>query len=255
MDKIPVVEIFSTIQGEGPGLGKPSLFIRLGGCNLRCQFQGEACDTPYAVFTPEALTKKNPALKAGYNKWYTYTVKEMVKEIKDQPIRHLVFSGGEPALYQEFIREVVIAVLNIGSEEYADFENYTPPSFEMETNGTIPIVSLKEFHDFTFNISVKLSSSNQEKGYDNKRINPEALASFPDNRSVYKFVITDPKKDLVEIKEILGIRPLPVYLMPEGMDRQTVLKNSPAVIDMCIKNKFRFTPREHINVWDIKKGV
>ena len=72
---------------------------------------------------------------------------------------------------------------------------------------------------------------------------------------VYKFVITDPEKDLVEIQEILNIRKFPVYVMPEGMTRETVIKNSPAVVKLAIENNFRFSPREHVVIWDTKKGV
>lgn len=36
-----LIEVFRSIQGEGPAMGRPALFIRLSGCNLRC----EGCDT------------------------------------------------------------------------------------------------------------------------------------------------------------------------------------------------------------------
>lgn len=42
--ELRVVKIFGTIQGEGPFIGHPAIFIRLHGCNLRCHF----CDTEFS---------------------------------------------------------------------------------------------------------------------------------------------------------------------------------------------------------------
>ena len=43
--KIKISEIFFSIQGEGVLIGTPTVFIRLYGCNLRCDW----CDSMYAV--------------------------------------------------------------------------------------------------------------------------------------------------------------------------------------------------------------
>jgi 7-carboxy-7-deazaguanine synthase len=45
-DELYVQEIFLTIQGEGPFVGRPAIFVRLGGCNLACKF----CDTEFESF-------------------------------------------------------------------------------------------------------------------------------------------------------------------------------------------------------------
>ena len=44
-DKLVVNEIFYSIDGEGRRAGCASVFVRLAGCNLRCNY----CDTAYAL--------------------------------------------------------------------------------------------------------------------------------------------------------------------------------------------------------------
>jgi len=46
-----------------------------------------------------------------------------------------------------------------------------------------------------------------------------------------------------------------VFLMPEGTSRDVILEKSKALVDICIKYNFRFSPREHVNIWGNRRGV
>ncbi len=83
MADFPLVECFATLQGEGRNTGRPCIFVRFAGCNLRCAW----CDTDLAehrhlsleslVAEVESLAKKHPAH------------------------RSVIFTGGEPLLQAE----------------------------------------------------------------------------------------------------------------------------------------------------------
>ena len=232
MNKAPVVEVFESIQGEGRSLGVPSIFVRLWGCNLRCTFSGIECDTPYAV-----VREKDKAPLTN--------VTNLINKIKSLKPKHIVWTGGEPALYQDYIVSVM--------KELKKLDSYTS---EVETNGTL--IANKDYKDYVdlFNISVKLKSSNQQtEVYDKVRINDIAIKSFPIARSSFKFVISK-KEDIHEVLNLHYKHPmLPVYLMPEGITRNQIVNNSEMVVELCIQNNFIYSPREHIIIWDILRGV
>lgn len=75
-----VVEIFSSIDGEGKRTGLPTTFIRLFGCNLNCSY----CDTRYGC--------------EGDN--YTImSVTEIVNKVKELGIPNITITGGEPLIH------------------------------------------------------------------------------------------------------------------------------------------------------------
>ena len=78
--KLPLVEDFYTIQGEGFHTGKPAYFIRLGGCDVGCAW----CDAKYTW---------NPRM-------YPPTpIEEIVERAVACAAQSIVITGGEPLMY------------------------------------------------------------------------------------------------------------------------------------------------------------
>lgn len=86
--KIPIIERFKSIQGEGPEMGQPTTFVRVAGCNMqpKCYF----CDTNYS-WIPNAEIVNMP-----------------IKELADslQQTDHITITGGEPTLYDKQLKEL-----------------------------------------------------------------------------------------------------------------------------------------------------
>ncbi len=98
-----IQSIFATLQGEGPYVGWPAIFIRLGGCNLACSF----CDTEFESFQP---------LKLG-------DILDTVRRLTTSNQRLIVITGGEPFLQP--IEPLCTRLLEAGFK------------VQIETNGTL----------------------------------------------------------------------------------------------------------------------
>jgi 7-carboxy-7-deazaguanine synthase len=75
-----VTEIFFSIQGEGTRAGRPCVFVRFTGCDLRCNY----CDTAYAFTGGREASRQ-----------------EIVAEVARHPCRLVLLTGGEPMLQPE----------------------------------------------------------------------------------------------------------------------------------------------------------
>ena len=97
-----VNETFLSLQGEGYFTGTAAFFLRLSGCNLRCPF----CDTQHQSYTEMSED-------------------EIVVEASRHKPRHIVITGGEPALQL--------------TESLVDKLHEAGFFIQVETNGTLPL--------------------------------------------------------------------------------------------------------------------
>lgn len=73
--RLKLTEIFLSIQGEADSVGWPTVFVRLTGCPLRCQY----CDTQYAFYGGE---------------WFL--LPQILERVAAYQVRHVCVTGGEP---------------------------------------------------------------------------------------------------------------------------------------------------------------
>ncbi len=100
---LKVNEVFHSIQGEGLRTGQASVFLRLSGCNLACEF----CDTDHSSFTEMAEEQ----------------ILDAVREVGG-PCRWVVLTGGEPLIQP--VAGLIESLHQAGHK------------VQVETNGTVP---------------------------------------------------------------------------------------------------------------------
>ena len=225
MTRLVVSEVFGpTVQGEGPSLGRRCGFVRLGRCNLACQW----CDTPYTWrWTDHDQEKELSDVASG----------EIVDRLAAMGVDMVVITGGEPLLQQRELRPLVGAL--------RDGRGWR---VEVETAGTIaPDLDVDRW-----NVSPKLASSGNPAA---RRYKPEVLRAFAaTERAAFKFVITAPG-DLDEVAAIVRDCDLPdVWLMPEGTDAAAVVERMAWVVPAAIERGWHATTRLHILMWGDERG-
>ena len=143
-DVLKVRSIFYTIQGEGPLMGKPAVFVRLSHCNLQCSF----CD---AFF------------EQGVDMTFEQIYDEIRKELPDNiETANIVITGGEPMLqtnivpFIDCIRGTDLPVLD----------------FQIESNGMLWVEGLETRAIVV--ISPKCNEDKDGNPTDYKHIHPKA---------------------------------------------------------------------------------
>ncbi len=107
-----ISEIFCSIQGESTYAGLPCIFIRLAGCNLRCNY----CDTTYS-----------------YESDISLSINDIITKVKGyDSVRLVEITGGEPLLQPE-INQLFESLHKNG---------YT---ILLETNGSISLKNVPEY--------------------------------------------------------------------------------------------------------------
>lgn len=225
-DLIAVHTIWETLQGEGPFVGCPALFVRLVGCNLQCP----NCDTLYlANSTTEGFVTETMAAAEIIHR-------RAMKASRDIRMPSLiVITGGEP------FRQPSTIALALELIEYGNI-------VQIETNGTIARPWQADHHGLTIVISPKGSNVH------------ESWLNGAQGNLHWKYVggadELDPADGLP--LGVLGYKTRPtrppgrcylqghVYLQPEDSKDPTENKrNEEAVVASCLKFGYRFTPQLH----------
>ena len=81
--RLKLTEVFLSLQGEAREVGWPTVFVRLTGCPLRCQY----CDTTYAFHGGQ---------------WWSFEA--ILAKVASFGVRHVCVTGGEPLAQKDCLR-------------------------------------------------------------------------------------------------------------------------------------------------------
>ena len=268
--KFRYIEAFYSLQGEGKYVGVPSVFLRMYGCNFKCQGfgmkKGELSNEYLKIDPSKAKSLEDlPLVHTGcdsYAAWdprtkhlaKTVTGDELVETLLNlTPNKsfgdnvHLVITGGEPLLGWQ---KGWIEVLNkIDSLRYVTFEtNCTQDLREDFRQAEFPHIK-----EFLFSCSPKLSASGES--WDDA-IKPDVALqyqSFKNSDMYFKFVVEN-EEHIKEVNRADGMYKgkgvnAPVYLMPVGGCYEEYTANRKKVADFALKGGFKYSPRLHVDIW------
>lgn len=234
-------EIFESVQGEGPHVGRPSVFIRLAGCNLQCVW----CDTPYTWnWDGAGFAHREQRTYDQASQQLAMAPEAVLEAVRRFRSRDFVLTGGEPMAQQPAWVPVLEALRSA----------WPQACFDVETNGTL--APRPEFDRFvqTYVVSPKLASS----GMPLEKRRRDALAGFAaDDRAAFKFVVASEadRAEVVEMVTTYGVPRRRVHLMPEGTSEGALSANTERVLEACLEHGFIFADRLHVRLFGQKRGT
>ena len=231
-------EIFASLQGEGPSLGRPSTFVRLSRCNLACRW----CDTAYTWrFAGDNRPHKDELAFDRSANQVTLSEEEVATRIAALSPGRLVITGGEPLLQGAALARLVALLPGM--------------HVEIETNGTVGPHPALDGHVHQYNVSPKLAHSGNPAEL---ALIPERLAAWvADPRAYFKFVIAD-ADDLGEVLALKSRYAIPsdrLFLMAEGRSPAELAERNRWLAETCLQYGLRFTDRLHIHLWGDTRGT
>lgn len=241
-----ITEIFYSIQGEGPQIGMPAVFIRLAGCNLSCLY----CDTTYSW-------KKDEIVSIEMSNEQVMDIISFECEKFDAKPELIIFTGGEPLLQQTKICDLIEYLgskMNMYNGNASVLRNLKYISFE--TNGTVVpnfllLNIIKPFNPI-FVISPKLQFSKFKDVWTKHSM-------LNGSHDIYFKFVVENKDSLDDIQLFLNyrenIRQNMVYLMPEALSVADQVSKLDMVFDFAKRYNYRVTPRIHIMAYGNVRGV
>lgn len=281
MAKLKVAELFYSIQGEGRYMGVPSVFLRVFGCNFKCEGfgmpKGEKSEE-YIKINADNYTdyKALPLVSTGcdsYASWdprfkhlspvlSTDSLADSIMDLlpqKNWGDAHLVITGGEPLLgWQRAYPDL------LSHEKFSDLKEIT-----FETNGTQDIsdnfheylnewtFSSRSYDSLTFSVSPKLSVSGESW---EDAIKPKVVSKYSAIGYTYlKFVVAT-EEDAKEAE--LAVEAYrdhgfdgPVYLMPVGGVESVYNLNSRKVAELAMNRGWRYSDRLQVPLFKNEWGT
>lgn len=217
-----LIEMFSSIQGEGPYLGLRQIFLRFSGCNLDCAY----CDTAHiagSVFRVERVPGSgNFDLYA--NPITPEDTASIITEFDLKYIHSLSLTGGEPLLQTGFIKKL---------RPLLDDQKLP---FYLETNGTLP-GKLAEVIDYIDIISMDMKLPSAGKNPAQWEAHREFLKIGVRKNIYVKIVVTGEttEEEIVQASSIISDINSHIPLILQPVDPLSVLPQNIVTVQQLFK--------------------